>query len=379
MKRLILKILALLISALFPINNKKIVFTSFMGRSYSCNPKAISEELYKQCPEFKIVWLFNKESKKHVPNYVKSVKRKSIKAMYELYTAKFWVDNFQKPKWTYKRKDQIYIQTWHGDRSFKKILYDSPNNTDKKAYIENKICDVMVTGSTFGKKMLSSAFNYTGEFLEVGCPRNDILIQNDSMLRKKIKENLNISQNTNVLLFAPTYRRYLLNGEQTISNINLPMIIDKLEKISNRKWICLTRSHSNTNKLVFKEGTSEKMIDVSDYDDMAELLLIADMLITDYSSSAMDFVLRKKPIILFQPDREEYMKKDRTFYIPIEDTPFLVAKSQDELLEIISSLKEREVVQNCEDIMNFYGFYETGDASKRVVDYIIKNVNKVVY
>jgi len=106
-----------LVNKIMGVNGNKIVFISFGGKSYSDNPRAISEKLHEMYPEFEIVWLFNnpEEKRKVVPDYVQCVKAGSYRALKELATAKFWVDNFCKPLYTYKSKKQVYIQTWHGD------------------------------------------------------------------------------------------------------------------------------------------------------------------------------------------------------------------------------------------------------------------------
>ena len=109
---------------------------------------------------------------------------------------------------------------------------------------------------------------------------------------------------------------------------------------------------------------------------MSHLMAVSDVLITDYSSCAGDFALLKRPVILYQSDRDEYIQMDRTFYFDIDDSPFFVAQSQDELESIISSLSEESVVQNCIDIDKFYGTTESGHAAKTVAEMIVKHINK---
>src|SRR5699024_5141380 len=226
--RTILHITFFLIFNIFSkIENKKIVFESFNGKEYSCNLRAISEELNKKDPNFKIIWLFLEPYEKinNIPNYVIKVKKKSLRALYERYTAQIWVSNCQLPKYILKRKKQLYLQTWHGDRAFKKILYDYGKG---KNIIENKICNVMTTGSKFGEKLLKSAFSYNGDLLRYGSPRNDILINGDNRDKDIIKEKLGIDKNTNIILFAPTFRKDN-KRKQDIKEINLSEVINKLK------------------------------------------------------------------------------------------------------------------------------------------------------
>lgn len=361
------------------IRSKKVVFVSFSGKSYSDNPKAISEKLYEVHPEFEIVWLFNNPEEKRnvVPSYVRCIKHGSFKALKELATARCWVDNFTKPTYFYKSKKQVYIQTWHGDRGFKKILYDSTFFRNEHRYIEERVCNLMIAGSDFAHRVYNTAFNYSGEVLKIGCPRNDKLIENNSALKNKVRDSLNMNQKAKVLLYAPTLRREASSKRicQPIGDIDLLQIISTLEKKTKGEWICFLRAHSAVTGLSYIPK-GDKFIDVTSYEDMNDLLLISDILITDYSSSAGDFALLNRPIILFQNDREEYLKKDRTFYFDIDKSPFLVAKNQEELLSIIGTLDANLICKNCRDILKFYGTNETGKASEQVVSYIVSKTQE---
>lgn len=360
---------------LFGVNQNKAVFISFYGKSYSDNPRAISEKLHEIQPNYKIIWLFNNpaEKKSLVPNYVKCIKRRSLAGYFHLATAKVWVDNFPKSYSNYKSKEQIYIQTWHGDRGFKTVLYDSPFKEKNSKYIESDICDLMLSGSDFCDRVYRSAFRYNGGILKAGSPRCDILINKDDELAAKIKKQLGIRQKCKVLLYAPTFRKKaaVSRNLQPLGNINLSDILNLLEKKTKDEWICLVRAHSAVQGL---SGISEneKIIDVTKYEDMNELLLVSDILITDYSSSAGDFALLRRPIFLYQEDREEYLKHDRNFYFDLDQSPFWIARSQRELEEMIENLDFQSASKNCDQILEFYGTVETGQASRRVVEYILE-------
>lgn len=361
-----------LFNKIYGVKKKKAVFTSFKGKWYSDNPKAISVKLHEMHPEFEIIWLFkNPEEKREiVPEYVRIIKSDSVLALKELATAKFWVDNFGKSKYIYKSKKQVYIQTWHGDRSFKNVLHNVPKNI-KKHYIEEKKCDAMTAGSTTGKQKLSTAFVYYGFFLEYGSPRNDQLIEDSQKRKNEIKEGLSIPLQSKIVLFAPTFRKADIGGIQCVSEINLAEVLLTLNKLTNCDWKCLIRAHPGSSPgLALENNKEQNTIDVTTYEDMADLLLIADLLITDYSASAGDFVLKKKPVILFQPDRERYLLEERTFYFDINESPYVVAKNQEELIKKIILLDEKTAHDNCEDILRFYGATETGKASEKVVEFM---------
>lgn len=369
------KFYMLLVNKILGINNKKVVFMSFGGRSFSDNPRAISEMLHKMYPDFEIVWMFinPNEKIKIVPNYIRCVQTGSLKALRELATAKFWVDNFNKPITTYKSKNQVYIQTWHGDRGFKKVLYDSTFISSNDRYIESEICDLALSGSLYADKVYKSAFQYNGEIMKFGCPRNDILVENSSEKALNIKKILKIPANIKVLLFAPTLRREasVKKAYQPTCKIDLPKTIKALEEKTGSEWVCFVRAHSAVKGLSGIPKDFSKIIDVTSYEEMSELLLITDLLITDYSSSAPDFALLNRAIILFQDDREEYLRYDRTFYFDIDSSPYIVVQNQEELSKTIEKLDFNKVPQNCRDILDFYETVETGEASKKVVEYMI--------
>ena len=115
--------------AWLPVDENKIVVNNQTGNSYGCNPKYIIEELIKQNCKFKIVWLTNPEvDKNDFDKSIKLVKFKSLRALFELATAKIWIDNNRKSyhlrKGLRKKENQIYIQTWHGSLGIKRIDMD---------------------------------------------------------------------------------------------------------------------------------------------------------------------------------------------------------------------------------------------------------------
>jgi len=368
-----------LCNKLHGVNQRKVVLKSFGGKSYSDNPKAISEKLHEIYPEAEIVWILKDPEKKKsiVPDYVRIVKANSLEEIKELATAKVWVDNFCKPLWTYKSREQFYIQTWHGDRGFKKILHDSSFVTKHYRLIESRICDLAIAGSEYGVMQYRSAFKYNGEILRVGYPRNDILLNNNEQFVDIIHNKLHIENSRRILLYAPTLRREASNNRsnQKIGEIDLLETLRVLEEKTKENWICLVRAHS---AVIGLSGVpnNEKIIDVSSYEDMADLLLVSDLLITDYSSCAGDFALMKRPIILFQSDRSEYVAKDRDFYFDIDKSPYFVAENQSDLVRIVTKITTECASENCESILRFYGSVESGVSSEQVVNYIVRRIEE---
>ena len=321
---------------LYGVKKDKVLFTSFFGKSYSDNPRAVSEALHELAPEAEIVWLLNKGDQSHenTPEYIRCVDANNPFQVYkEWATSAVCVNNFSFLPIP-KSKKQKFVQTWHGDKGFKKILHDSPMVSSDFSVSEQMdgFCDLMIAGSALGERVCQSAFRYKGRILMEGTPRNDRLVQNDPDLRRTLKQTLNIAEDTRLLLYAPTLRRKASQNKQKqqIQELDISVTLDLLEKRDNCKWICLLRAHPSMVGLC-GVGVDSRMMDVSGYEDMADLLLISDMLITDYSSCAGDFALLRRALVLYQPDRQEYVENDRTFYFDIDESPYIVAQNQQEL------------------------------------------------
>ena len=353
----------------------KVVFSSFNGSAYSDNPRAISEALHEEQPNLDLVWLLKHASEKRgsIPPYIRCIKHNSFIALYELATAGVWVDNTTKASYVYKSSSQFYMQTWHGDRGFKTILLDSPNYAVSRRLVEQE-CNLMLSGSTHAERVYRSGFNYKGEFLRCGSPRNDILIKNDPNEKASLRSALGIPQGVKVLLYAPTYRREaaVRDRVQTLE-LDVSRTLDVLERAGDR-WICLLRGHT---KVLGLDGVDDdpRVLDATPWEDMAELLLVADLLISDYSSSVGDFALTGRPIILYQPDHARF-SGERTFYFSIEDSPFWVARDQSALEARIESLSPEASAQNDLDILKFFDAYETGKATKSAAQVILEYCKK---
>ena len=353
------------------IDPDKVVFCCFQGRSYGDNPRVISERLHAMRPETKIVWLFTREAagrvKDELPDYVKPVFYKTKEAFLEQATARVWVDNFTKQRYLTLAKDrQFYVQTWHGDRAIKKICYDLNMPNDSRRIEED--CARVLTASRFGENMFRTAFRYKGEYVKAGSPRNDILVKNDPAQARLIRGKLGIPAGTKLLLYAPTYR----DNAQVVpkrAQMDLDRTLRCLEAKTGERWLCLFRAHY-LSKGIDLEAVQDRIVDVTRYEDMSELLLAADMVLTDYSSCALDFIVRDLPALFFIADWEEY-KAARGVYFDMHDAPFMLAENQDQLEALIEDLTLEKARENCAAIRDYFGYYETGRATEAACDYII--------
>lgn len=359
-----------------PIRKNTILFWSDLGHRYSCNPRYLSEYLMQKHPEeFDIVWMFDQETEipDDFPNNIRIVRYFSKEFLYEISTAKYVVCNQRIPKFFYfnRRKGQIYLQTWHSSLRLKAIEKDAEADLGAQ-YIENAKYDsaqisYITSGCEFSSRIFKNAFWYKGTVLNTGTPRIDYLIrQADNVDDLYLKSGLD--RKYKYILYAPTFRK---NDDMSVYDVDMIRLCETLSKCFGGEWKVLYRLHPNMAKRVNITGLSSCCIDMTMYHDMQELLLVSDILITDYSSSMFDYAYLKKPCFLYVSDLEEYIKKERKLYFEIEKLPFIVAKNNDELNDKILNFNDEKYKIEIENFMKKIGSYETGNACKNIYEEIL--------
>ena len=351
------------IYSLYRIDNTKIILWSFDGSTFSCNPKYITKYILDNKKNYKIVWGFKNPNKfKYLENNgIKIVKQYSKEFFYELMTSKFIITNARFTRPFYKRKKQVYIQTWHGTMAIKTIERDAETNLSKSylrsAKRDSKKIDYLISGCKENSDIFRRAFWYNGPILEYGNPRNDIFFKQDEC-KKKIEEKYSIKHKT-IILYAPTFRN---SGNTKCYDIAYSNLIRTINKRFNCDSIVLTRLHPNLKGKKMFNKVSTSVIDVTDYDDMQELLSAADILITDFSSSVFDLLIMKKICFLYASDYFDYIAKERKLYFNIKE----------ELIRNIQLFDNDKYNKKLEEFCNRLNFYEDGHASERVLNLIEK-------
>lgn len=342
------------------VKRNRVFFSSFIGRDYCDSPARICEALHALCPEAELVWQLKRPE--DAPDYVRAVKPRSLAALRAISTSRCLVDNFNRPNYMPKFDDQKYVQTWHGDRGFKKMLYDME---DGGFFPDGSQMDLGVSGSDFGTKNYRTAFRYEGEVMQLGIPRNDALVNPDPAQIARIRKALGIPDGTRALLYAPTFRDETAGGEQP-AGFRLGAALDRLEAATGAPWVCLARAHSQ-NLRIHGDGDA-RVRDVSKWPETAELLLAADMLISDYSSTAGDYVLLDRPVILYQADRARFIHSNRQMYFDLRKCPYACAESEEELLSLLDDIDA--LIPRCAMVRDFYGVTETGRSAEAVARWI---------
>lgn len=357
---------------ILPIKENKIVCCNMKGKRYGDNPKYITDALIKKTNNLDIVWLLNDLTDREVPENVRIVKYDFWHQIYELATAKVWIDSNAKQYGFRKRKSQLYIQTWHGSYGLKKVGADLGDKISKidicNCKYNFKNTDIMLANSRRTSEIYNRAFGYRGQILENGSPRNDIFFQNSEDIKDKVNKYFEVN-GKRIVLYAPTFRT-----DYRVSDLNLNYDI-LLQALSNRfggEWVVLVRLHPNNlqDAKSFIQYT-DKIINASEYDVMQELLVASDVLVTDYSSCMFDFVTNGKPCFLYASDIARY-KEERDNYYELEDLPFPVATNEQELKEVITTFNADKYKKELNNLFEEVGLKETGHASEIAADYILK-------
>ena len=356
------------------IKKKRIVFESFSGHYYTDNPKYLYEYIYNNYKDdFEYVWVIDDNKREILGNPLR-VKKYSLKYHKMMATSKYWVINTRQPARLVKRPGQVLLSTWHGT-PLKKLGFDMGNiylnnPRTKDTYIrDSSMWDYFVSPNQFSTPILKRAFAYEGEMLETGYPRNDILYNADESMVNQIKENLNLPSDKKIILYAPTWRD---DDAYDVAKVKfkLRLELDKLEKAVGDEYIVLVRTHYLiTDSDVGDYG--DFAVDVSKYDDIAELYLVSDILITDYSSVFFDYANLRRPILFYTYDLDKYENELRGFYIDIHsEVPGPLLRTTEEVIDALNNIDEI-ASQYSEKYDEFYERFcsiEDGNASKRIFE-----------
>lgn len=368
------------------INPRKVLFATYQHQ-YVCNPKYICEELLSRNLPCEIVWLCKRGGGKalseEISKSVRCVEFDSPEAAYEIATAKVLIENgillfSQKQP---KKRKQLNICTWHGSMGFKRIGPDTVKSAHGLYVAEmyGKVHDIVLTNSQFEDEIFRNSFWPRSELWRIGHPRNDILFQKDPAEIQRIRENvrrkLGVPAGYKFVLYAPTFREKSRAASDCSESskcyeMNYQRIRSALRKRFGSDWVILVRHHyCNAQNKVLNNMITLGAVAATNYGDIQELMVAADVGITDYSSWILDFLLTGKPGFLFAADEDIY-SAERGFYYALNTAPFPIAKDMDQLCEQIESFDWDNYRSKTDAFLKEKGCVEDGSASRHVVDRI---------
>jgi CDP-glycerol glycerophosphotransferase len=348
------------------VKHDVVLFNSWGGR-LADSPKAIAEELRRRDAPLEHVWVLRDGAQP--PGGATVVRPGSLAYLEQLGRARYIVSSNVLPHYFRKKQASSYLQTWHGT-PLKRIAFDieRPAFEAKDRFVadlrrEVGNWDFLVSPNGFSTDILRRAFEYEGPILETGYPRNDLLSspERDS-IRAQVRRELGIGDGVRAVLYAPTWR----DNSRFSTEVDLAATATKL----GDGYAILLRAHRAVADTVDVDD-HPGLRDVSGRDDVAELFLAADVLVTDYSSVMFDFAVTRKPILLFTYDLAFYRDELRGFYFDLaEEAPGPLVETQADLVEALREVDEVRL-RYAAAYDRFRGRFchlDDGHAAKRVVD-----------
>jgi CDP-glycerol glycerophosphotransferase len=307
-----------------PIN--AVFFESFYGQSATCNPLAIDRELAATRPDVARYWSVVDASVEVPQGSIALIEGSAdwwrIRGSARLLVVNDWLRNRFR-----RRSFQTVLQTWHGT-PLKKIALGRPGVTLRTALAtirERGRWTIMLAQNQHSTAVFRSAYAFLGPIWQEGYPRDDALVSGDGAA---VRERLGIADDVTVLLYAPTWRD---DRPEHIDHLEVAAFTDAL----GPGYVTLIRGHSRT----LRPGSdvrASNVLDVTGYPDVTELFLVADALITDYSSVMFDYSVTGKPMFFFAPDLDRYREQLRGFYFDLDGAaPGPVVQDAGELVDLV--------------------------------------------
>lgn len=369
-----------------PLQKRTIVFQAYNGR-YTCSPKAIYESMLKdeRYANYSFIWVvrdcdrYKTLARKPRTTLVAYRSREYFKAFA---TAKYWIVNGMLPLRITKRPGQVMVQCWHGT-PLKRLRHDIIEETQnamnsrqdfiRKNLIDARRYDYFISPSRFATEKFVSAFGIErmqqkGRILEIGYPRNDALARSSERTISKLKRQFGIPENKTVVLYAPTWRDDQHDARIGYTHKN-QLNFSALQRDLGSEYVVLFRAHYLiANQFNFKQYEGF-VIDVSDHDDINDLYLVSDALITDYSSVMFDYANLGKPMLFYMYDQEHYEHRLRGFYFDAHELPGEIIKTQTTLTKRLQHLDSyaEKYAKPYDAFARKYTYLDDGKAAKRLL------------
>lgn len=354
---------------------KAIFFSSYEGKQYSCNPKALFEALYSDSrfSEYEFVWEINNVGTRALcpSERVSFVRHGSLKYYTAIMTCSCLITNSGvSPRFPLRRR-QLNINTWHGGGGFKKVgraaNSDIGENTIEHS-VSSAQTSIFVSSSRLFTEVMSSSIDMPEEkFLPIGMPRNDIFFNRKRLevARMRVVQRYNLDEDSFIVLYAPTYRGAVGSDDMADNVLSVRDLKESFRMRFGKAPVVLVRAHYFRGQdLGYEDG-----IDANDYPDMQDLLVASDSLITDYSSTIWDYGLTGKPCFIYAYDLNDY-ERERGFYTEPRVWPGVLAKTEIELNQAVRAFDAEKYRNKVDAYYENSGSFENGTATQALVSEI---------
>ncbi|WP_448610064.1 CDP-glycerol glycerophosphotransferase family protein [Geodermatophilus sp. URMC 60] len=361
-------------TAFLPERFDGLLLRSYFGESATDSGIGLVRELQRRGADLPVRWAV-KDFSVPVPEGVEPVVHGSPEWHRLLRTSRYYMDNMYQPVFHDKPAGQVLVQTFHG-YPFKLMGHAhweaaGFSRTLVEAYDRRAAqWDYVVSPAPYATPLLRREFRYEGEVLEIGYPRNDALLAPDAeTVRATVRRSLGVRDDQVAVLYAPTFRDYVSVDNHKAQLLDL-LGMDALAEELGDGFVILNRSHAFNARSGERLGSRGTMLDVTDYPEVTDLYLAADVAVADYSSLRFDFAVTGKPMLFFVPDLERYREARGWLfdYEPTAPGPLIAERA-----DLVAELRDLDGVRSryAADYARFRRDYlplEDGRASARLVD-----------
>ena len=367
--------LILLIKCFVKADDRIIVFMSFGGRRFDDSPKSIYDAILtdKRFDEYHLIWAFISPDLFFIPRGSK-IRTDTLKYFITLLKARVWITNSSVERGlSFSGKKAFCLNTWHGT-AMKKMGKDIRVDSKSFKSLAKESIDIMLAQGQYDVELFSRVFNIPkNKFRITGLPRNDELVfKNNSGYINSVRNSLNIPEGKKVILYAPTFREYSKDqGHNVVQSI--PLSFDRLKRDMGDDFVFLLRAHYEVIKVLDIHEDSF-LRNVSSYPYLNDLMLISDVLISDYSSVFFDYSILGRPMLCFAYDYNEY-KENRGLYFDVREALQSNITNEESLTEeVMGAISQPDLYRQRAERFRSKFVTEYGDASRKCLDIIFNAI-----
>jgi CDP-glycerol glycerophosphotransferase len=359
--------------SLLPVSDH-VMFEAW-GGTYSDNPRAIFEALRRRGDDRRHTWVL-RDDVVDPPEGIRRVRPGSREFLDALGRARHVVTSNHLPAYYLKRTRANYLQTWHGT-PLKRIGLDIANTAFADQHVFTKRLrndvgkwDQLISPNPYSSPILRKAFGFEGPLLETGYPRNDAVVNADANERARIRRSLGIGSAQQMVLYAPTWRddEFSADGRH---GFELQVDPVSFAEALGPSWVLVVRGHQLVAGALDQLQEGGGLLNATRYPDVRDLLVAADVLVTDYSSVMFDFAVTGRPIVLFTYDLAKYRDQMRGFYLDVvEHAPGRVVHTCDQLIAALAEIGQATDGDSdrYQSFRRRFCAWDDGHASDRVID-----------
>lgn len=353
-----------------PLEPDLAVFAAYWYAAYACNPRAIYEKLRELAPRVRGVWVVDAKHANAFPSGVPHVLAGTRAYYRAIARATYLVNNVNFPNDLVKREGTVHVQTHHGT-PLKSMGVDQRGAFVAGTRMNFKLLlrrvarwDYSISSNAFSTVVWERAYPAPYETLEVGYPRNDVLVNATEADVERIRSELGIEPDTRAVLFAPTHREYL---RRYVPSVDLARWAAEL----GPEYVIMQRVHYfyDDDLDLDHRSLAGRVLDVTRHPSVEELCLAADVLVTDYSSIMFDYAVLDRPIVIHAPDWDVYRTLRPTYFDLRAEPPGVVTASDEELVAAFRSgtVWSEHAAELRAAFRARFAYLDDGRASERVV------------